>query len=254
MRVACPNGSCRKRVARHNLTSHRRECPFEEVPCKYARIGCNARVPRREREEHENDTEQHFQMAIDTVSELKAKLEDLDHEQSQTSVFILKNFEQHRIENSSVFSTPFYTGPGGYKMCLKVCASGDGNFKGTHIAVFAYIMKGEHDNHLSWPFTGQINVELLNQLDDANHYARCIWFREENDNYLNHSQRVFDNDRAHTGYGFHGFCSHLALGYDAVRNRQYLKDDCVCFRVKAEATEPCSPKSWLTSTGDFTRN
>ena len=266
MKVACPNATCRKRVARHSLNSHLTECPFEEVPCKYARIGCNARVPRREREEHEGDTRQHFQMVVDSMSELKAKLEDLEHTcvrspisvleytRSQTSVFTLKNFEHHRLENSSVFSTPFYTGPEGYKLCLKVSANGDGNFKGTHLAVFAYIMRGEHDDRLSWPFSGRVNVELLNQLDDAKHHTRCIHFRQENENYLNHSQRVFDGDRAHTGYGFRGFCSHDALDYDVSMNRRFLKDGCLCFRVRAEANDAYSPKLWLSPTGNFIVN
>jgi hypothetical protein len=191
------------------------------------------------------------------MCELKAKLEDLEHAaQSQPSVhvFTLKNFEQHRLDNSIVFSTPFYSGPEGYKLCLKVCANGDGNFKGTHLAVFAYIMRGKHDDRLSWPFSGRVNVELLNQLDDAKHHARCIYFREENESYLNHSQRVFDGDRAHTGYGFRGFCSHYALDYDVIMNRRFLKNDCVSFRVRAEANGACSPKPWLCPTGNFTMN
>ncbi|MCG8625810.1 MAG: hypothetical protein MJE68_27915, partial [Proteobacteria bacterium] len=70
-------------------------------------------------EEHENHTEQHLQMAIDTVSELKAKQVD-----QYASVIILKNFEQLRIGDQSQYSTPFYTNPGGYKMCLLVHANG----------------------------------------------------------------------------------------------------------------------------------
>ena len=204
------------------------------------------------------------------MSELKAKLEDLEqitcvqsptsvsaveNAWSRISIFTLKNFEQHRHENSSVFSTPFYTGPEGYKLCLKVSANGDSYFKGTHLAVFAYIMRGEHDDHLSWPFSGRVKVELLNQLDDAKHHTRCIKFCEENENYLNHSQRVFDGDRARTGYGFRGFCSHDALDYDVSMNRRFLKDDCLCFRVRAEASDDaCSPKLWLSPTGNFTMN
>lgn len=72
VKVSCPNSDCRKKIARSKLTQHRQDCPFEQVPCKYARIGCGSRFPRKEREEHENDTQQHLQMAVDTVNELKA--------------------------------------------------------------------------------------------------------------------------------------------------------------------------------------
>ena len=86
-------------------------------------------------------------------------------EQRQTSVFTLKNFEQHRIDNSSVFSTPFYTDIScASKFVQTVMATSKVL---SHVAVFAYIMCGVTDNHFSWPFTGRVNVELLNQLDDA---------------------------------------------------------------------------------------
>jgi hypothetical protein len=66
-----------------------RECPFEEVPCKYAHIGCNASVPRRERKNDQSDAEQHLQLAVDTVSELKSELDE-----QQAAIFLLRNFEK----------------------------------------------------------------------------------------------------------------------------------------------------------------
>lgn len=84
--------------------------------------------------------EQHLRMAIDTVSELKAKLVD-----QHASVIILKNFEQLKVGDKSQYSTPFYTNPGGYKMCLLVYANGchSDESRGTHISVFACLMCGE---------------------------------------------------------------------------------------------------------------
>ena len=241
IRVACPNSDCREKVPRYNLAIHRRDCPFEEVPCKFARIGCNSRFPRREKEDHESDAEQHLQMAIDTVSELKSKLVE-----QQTSVFMLRNFEYLKTGNRSVYSTPFYTSSGGYKMTLGVHANGDGDEVNHNISVYAFVIRGVNDNHLSWPFTGRVTVELLNQLEDANHYVRCIYFPKE----ARSSNRVIDGTVG-SGYGFRGYIPHSSLGYDAARNCQYLKDDCLCFRVRAEAP---SPKPWLNTTGDFLNN
>ena len=56
-------------------------------------------------------------------------------------------------------------------MCIKVDCNGFGDGEGTHVSVYAYLMRGENDNHLPWPFTGTITVELLNQLEDDNHYS-----------------------------------------------------------------------------------
>jgi hypothetical protein len=86
MKVPCPNGDCSEKIVRSKLAIHHQNCPFEQVPCKYARIGCGSRFPRKEREEHESDT---LRMAIDTVSELKAK-----QVEQHASVIILKKFEQ----------------------------------------------------------------------------------------------------------------------------------------------------------------
>ena len=39
-------------------------------------------------------------------------------------------------------------------MCLGVDANGDGDGAGTHVSVFVTIMRGEHDDKLTWPFRG----------------------------------------------------------------------------------------------------
>ena len=232
LKVACPNSSCRKRVIRRDIASHRKECPFEEVPCKYARIGCNARIPRREREEHENDAERHLQLAVDTVSELKSKLD-----QQQMVIFTLRNFEQLKSDNKPVYCRPFYTGPRGYRMYIQVHANGTRGYEGHHVSVRAYLLPGENDDNLPWPFTGTVVIELLNQLQDANHHVRCLVFSKERES----SQRVYDT-RSIKGIACKGFITHSALGYDAVEHRQYLKDDCLCFRFQTVAP---SPLPWL---------
>ena len=59
-------------------------------------------------------------------------------------------------------------------MCIRVDANGWSSGNGTHISVFAYLMKGDNDDSLTWPFTGSITFELLNQLEDNNHEAITI--------------------------------------------------------------------------------
>ena len=111
------------------------------------------------------------------------------------------------------------------------------------MSVFAYLMRGMNDDNLTWPFTGKLTIELLNQLQDANHLLRHTHFPKEGQQ----SQRVYTHI-ANIGYGFCGFCTHSALAYNPIKNSQYLKDDCLSFRVKAET---CSQKPWLVATGDF---
>ena len=63
-------------------------------------------------------------------------------------------------------------------MCLGVYANGNGQGKGTRVSVGAHLMnsKGEYDDHLPWPFTVKLTVELLNHLEDDNHYCKTMIF------------------------------------------------------------------------------
>ena len=62
----------------------------------------------------------------------------------------MTNFEQYKIDRDRWYSQPFYTHPQGYKVCLSVVANGSGKGKGTYVSVFAYLMRGEFDDHLKW--------------------------------------------------------------------------------------------------------
>ncbi len=58
------------------------------------------------------------------------------------------------------------------------------------------------------------------------------------------SKRVVDGGRQiySNGYGLGAFIPHEALGYNASKNCQYLKDDCLVFRVSVDVP---SYKPWL---------
>ena len=67
----------------------------------------------------------------------------------------------------SLYSPPFYTSPHGYRVCVRTYLNGDGIGKGTHISVFFFIMRSEHDNLLSWPFKQSVRFTLVNQKNQA---------------------------------------------------------------------------------------
>ena len=60
-------------------------------------------------------------------------------------------------------SPPFYTGPEGYHMSVRVGTKDD------HVSLYVCIMEGKHDKYLAWPFAGEITVTLLNQVWIRNH-------------------------------------------------------------------------------------
>ncbi len=97
-------------------------------------------------------------------------------------------------------------------------------------------MRGENDDSLSWPFTGTVTFELLNQLEDKNHHKESVTFPAES------GQRVVDREAALAGYGQPKFISHVDLDYKQDTNTQYLVDDTLVFSVYVQVP---SYKPWL---------
>ena len=64
----------------------------------------------------------------------------------------MTNYEKRKKSSDQWYSPPFYTHPQGYKMCLRVYVNGSGGHKGTHVSLYAYLMRGEFDDYLKWPF------------------------------------------------------------------------------------------------------
>ena len=71
---------------------------------------------------------------------------------------------------------PFYSHNNGYKLRLNVHPNGYGAGEGSHLSVYAQLMKGEYDNNLEWPFEGDIQIELLNWKEDKSHHSDTICF------------------------------------------------------------------------------
>ena len=165
---------------------------------------------------------------------------------SSQVTFKMAMFSQYKESKEMFCSPPFYTHQGGYKMCVRVDADGYGSGEGTHVSVAAYLMRGENDDNLTWPFTGSVTVKLLNQLADQWHHKAMITYPEgKNDQ---HNRRVEVGRERSTAWGHFRFISHIVLGHNPwPRNiRQYLKDDCLYFIV---AVKPSSnTKPWLTCT------
>ena len=91
-------------------------------------------------------------------------------------------------------------------------------------------MRGDNDDNLKWPFKGTIEVSLLNQLEDGQHYTRQPW-SHDSDVPERCRVRVTEGLRSHCAQGLHKFISHQDLNYQADKNCRYLMDDTLFFRV-----------------------
>ena len=115
-------------------------------------------------------------------------------------------------------------------MCFKVSANGWGKGKGTHVGLTVYMMKGEFDSHLKWPFKGEITVELVNQKKGSRNLVRKPLEHNDPDECNKYFQRVTDGDRAEKGWGRPHFIAHTEL-YKPEEDKEYLLNDTLIFKV-----------------------
>ena len=164
------------------------------------------------------------------IKEISALQQSKQHSKHLNNFcFTMDSFNRHKKNNTEWYSEPFYTHPGGYKMCVRIDANGfnDSNF----VSLFTCIMKGEYDDELSWPFHGKITVELLNQKADDHHYAYTISYDESiGQGYYHYADRVIDGEK-NPGWGSSDFISHHKISQKPGSSVQYLKDDCLKFRI-----------------------
>ena len=116
-------------------------------------------------------------------------------------------------------------------MCLKVHANGVKEGAGTHVSMSVSLMRGEHDDKLTWPFRGDITIQLVNQNSDEDHVENIVDFANENVAANDEaSGRVTSGERAKYGKGYPSVISHTNLE-STTGTRQYLKNNCIIFRV-----------------------
>lgn len=136
--------------------------------------------------------------------------------------FTMENFAQYKRENKEWFSPPFYTSQKGYRMCLEVLANGQGSTRGQYVAVYSYLMRGEFDDVLEWPFLGELVIELVDQ-ESARYHAQSIRYTKVTP--MKYASKVLKTERSMFGKGVPNFI-HLS----ELPNK-FLKEDCLVFRI-----------------------
>ena len=138
------------------------------------------------------------------------------------------NFSEHKRVADQWYSQPFYTGPSGYKLELRVYPNGYSYGTGTHVGVGLVLMKGDNDESLKWPFNSKITLQLLNWREDKGHVEKTI------DHYnapLEYRTRVMQEEKAPGGWGYGQFISHGDLHNNITNNTEFINNDVLCFVV-----------------------
>ena len=194
---------------------------------------------------HKKESKRQLQSYKEEMNErIKTLKEEVICEQRLPPVvFKLNDFSDLQDDDEDWHSAPFYTHPGGYRMCLRVYTNGSSDVRGTHLSCYVYLMKGCNDEQLEWPFRGTVHISLLNQLQDDHHHSEKITFHSsENKNY---NTQVKRGCLGVTGLGRSKFVSQSELGRSDSVNRQFLKDDTLYIKVsEVEVTSVCRP--WLS--------
>ena len=140
----------------------------------------------------------------------------------------MNNFSQHKKDDDTWCSTPFYSGPQGYKMRLQVDANGDGSSTGTHVSVYVQIIQGEYDDTLTWPYTGTVIYEIINWKEDRNHVKKTAGFSHKGAIAAGCGSKPTGKN-SNNGYG------RDTLSHDELygSNSQYVNNDILCIRVSS---------------------
>ena len=126
------------------------------------------------------------------------------------------------------FSDSFYTHHKGYKICLLVDAAGFDKGEGTHLSWYLYLMKGPHDDELTWPLRGKFKITLLNQISNSEHHSTTVTYHD--DTPAIYTDRITKRNKAKNGWGKHQYISNENIN-KVTPTCQFLKDDCLFFQV-----------------------
>ena len=94
--------------------------------------------------------------------------------------------------------------------------------QGTHVSAIAYSLQGEYDDKLKFPLRFTVTLELLNQHRDQDHYRQDIWCQPE--------ERTISFGVKECG-SCPKFIPHADLEWNESKQIQYLKNDCLKFRI-----------------------
>ena len=116
-------------------------------------------------------------------------------------------------------------------MCLRVHSNGFGTGTGTHVTVNVYLMRGEYDSRIVWPFKGDITIKLVNHNTD-DHFERIVSFNDASVSF-GAANRVTSGDRATKGWGKRRFVSHTDVE-SSTSTRRYIDNNSLTFRIHVE--------------------
>ena len=265
----CPN-RCGASFERDDLEDHLKMCGLEKILCDFSYAGCEAEFMRNNHKEHmEQNTQKHLALLAaatlrisqafkrrlqeqqkvferklgeqrrEFILQLERKDKEIEALKEQNVLiesninklninlsippykFTATDYQRKKASDKWYFSPCVCTHSSGYRIKLRVDFNGWEEGEGTHVSVSVFIYNSDHDDKLKFPAKFTIFLELLNQHRDQDHYKQKIDCKLE--------------ERIKSGEMKCGSCnkfiSHADLELNEDTQTQYLKNDCLKFKI-----------------------
>ena len=197
---------------------------------------------QKQLQQRDDQIKQNVKEKYEQIEELQAKNEELQQQVERISQQMLPMvnkmssfadncvpphdilYSNYQIANApclTVDSASMYTHPGGYMFELTLWANGFNAGQGTHVSVSVHSLKGDHDAELKLPAKFTTTVQLLNQHRDQDHHTRDIRCQVTR-------EKVGEPGSIGADWML---IPHAALEWNRDKQTQYLKDNCLKFRI-----------------------
>ena len=107
---------------------------------------------------------------------------------------------------------------------MRINLNGVGSGLGKHISLFVHMMRGDYDNILKWPFTGEVNLSILDQSSE-NQKENIGQTFETRPNLVAFQKPT--TPRSYKGYGYVEFAP-----LDQIREPKYVQNDRMLVRIQ----------------------
>lgn len=205
------------------------DCDAIKVICPFMSVGCRHQIKKKEISDHEDKfAKEHIRLLLKNVEDLKAQLRS---QQSNCFKFLwrIENWDtvlQHAKikEKLNVYSSSFYTGYPGYKLCLCSYPNSIGSNEGTHLGIYLVVMKGDFDHQLHWPFCLTYKLTVVDQQPNGKGVSKTIDPTRQGPAAEKYFEKAIKERKI--GWGYHDHIAHIEL-----KTRAYIRDNSVLIQA-----------------------
>ena len=139
-------------------------------------------------------------------------------------IFKITDVAQHRKNETPIFTDAVYSYLQERIVGIRIYPQGVGTGRGTHVALFIHMIKGDFDNSLVWPFRGTVTISVLDQSCSGDHCdtSRIIQATPNLTAFQQPREAI-----CRTGYGFERFAP-----IENFFGPRYVKDDKLLLKIE----------------------